>query len=80
MAGTPPSLHDVGEKYIFVVKILNKILNVARGVTLLPITRVLASITRLAITRHGYEKHFILAEYLGSEYPGSYVGNPGHGN
>ena len=51
-----------------------------RGVTLLPITRVLASITRLAITRHGYEKHFILAEYLGSEYPGSYVGNPGHGN
>ena len=42
------------------------------GATLfLPITRVLASITRLANTRHGYEKHFILAEYLGPGYPGT---------
>ena len=34
------------------------------GVALLPIPRVLASITRPANTRHGYEQHFILAEYL----------------
>ena len=32
-----------------------------RGVTLSPITRVLASISRLANARHGYEEHSILA-------------------
>ena len=41
-----------------------------RGVTLLQIARVLASITRLANTHHGYEEHFILAEYSGPGYPG----------
>ena len=53
-----------------------------RGVALLPLTRVFASTTRFANTRHRYEKHLILA-YLVLQVAGYslyYVRNPGHGN
>ena len=52
-----------------------------KGDTLSPITRVLASITRLANTRHRYEWPLTLAGYLGLEYPGTrriyHLENPG---
>lgn len=37
----------------------------------MPITPVLASITRFANTRHRHKQYFILAEYLGLVYPGT---------
>ena len=50
-----------------------------RGGTRLPITRVLASISWLANTRHTYEKYFIVVEYMGPWYPGK-TGTTGPGN
>ena len=53
-----------------------------RGVALLPLTRVFASTTRFANTRHRYEKHLILA-YLVLQVAGYslyYVRNPRHSN
>lgn len=40
-------------------------------VTLVPVTRELASITRPANTGHGYESFFLPAGYLGPGYPGA---------